>query len=377
MARGAGNATLVDSTTAEGRDPLYGSLTKVVLFAVTLVALAWFLSAAMLVVLVIFASIVVAIVLNVPVTWLEDRGLPRVVGSLLVLGTLLVLSVGVVLLVGPRLLEQSAALVESVPQYVADLEDASDRVLGRHPALDSALRVDSLEDAAPSLASLAGKVGRYTVGVLALVVFTVTGVAMVIYMLVSPRPLLQGLLRATPPRHRERMARSFSRASTMVVGWLWANVVVGLIEAVLVAIFLTWIGVPGALVWATLAFFAELVPKVGPYLMAAPPLVVALATDPRDALWVLIFYIVMNEVMGDVVAPYVRGETMKIHPVYLIMAVLVFGSTLGLVGALLATPLAAFAAAFWQEFYLSRHPEDGGITDAAESMLRRTAHASG
>lgn len=364
----------MDGATTRSPDSLYGTLTKLVLFALALVALAWFMSAAMLVLLVIFASIVAAIVLNVPVTWLEDRGVPRAAGSLLVLGALVMVAAGVTWLVGPPLLEQLEALARSLPQYIAALERESDRILGRYPTVDSLFRADSLDQAGPSLASLASTVGRYSVGLVALVIFLVTGIAMVVYLLLSPRPLLEGLLRATPPRQRDRMARSLSRASTMLVGWLWANVVVGLIEAVLVAVFLSVIGVPGALVWATLAFFAELVPKVGPYLMAFPPLVVALATEPSDALWVLLFYVVMNEVMGDVVTPYVRGETMNIHPFFLIVAVLVFGSTLGLVGALLATPLAAFAAAFWQEFYLSDQPDDERIPEVAESMLRRTAH---
>ncbi len=104
------------------------------------------------------------------------------------------------------------------------------------------------------------------------------------------------------------------RASQMVVGWIWSNIVVGALEAVLVAIVLSLLHIPGALIWAALAFFAELVPKVGPYVMSIPPILVALAADPWDALWVTLFYVVMNEIMGDFVTPYVCGETSRRAP---------------------------------------------------------------
>ena len=72
---------------------------------------------------------------------------------------------------------------------------------------------------------------------------------------------------------------------------------------------------PGALVWAALAFFSDFIPRIGGYVMAAPPMIIALGDGPMQAFWVGIFYLASNEILGSVVAPKIRGETMAIHPV--------------------------------------------------------------
>lgn len=356
-----------------GYSGLWHVLSRALWLAFGLVILLWLLDAVKIVLLAFMFGLVAAIALNVPVTWLEDRRLPRVAGMLI---TMLVVGIVVVALgwlIAPRVLEQASALGSAIPGYV---EDVSARLAGAaepYPALQEQLAVDDdrLEQILPSLAALAARVGSYSLTLLTFVVFVVTVTAMTIYMVVSPRPLLNGLITATPERHRSSMERALARSSQMVVGWIGANIVVGAIEAVAVAIVLSLLDIPGAIVWAVLAFFAELVPKLGPYLMAIPPILVALAVDPVDALWVLIFYFLLNELMGDFVTPYVRGETMNVHPMILILAVLILGSAFGLIGALIATPMAAFVTAFTIEFYLRRQPTDVELDARTERILHR------
>ena len=72
------------------------------------------------------------------------------------------------------------------------------------------------------------------------------------------------------------------------------------------------------------------------------------------AIWVTLFYIVSNEILGSVVAPKIRGATMQLHPVLLIFFTLAFALAFGLLGAIVATPAAAFASAYYSEFYLRR-----------------------
>lgn len=161
----------------------------------------------------------------------------------------------------------------------------------------------------------------------------------------------------------------------MVVGWMWSNVIVGAIEAVVVALVLQLLHVPGVLVWALLAFFAELVPKIGLYLMAMPPVLITLADSPSKALVVLAFYVVMNEIMGDLVTPRIRASTMRIHPVSTLVVMLAMGAGFGLLGALVATPVAAFIKAFWTEFVLARRPT-ACIDEDVEAILSRDLDAT-
>ena len=114
----------------------------------------------------------------------------------------------------------------------------------------------------------------------------------------------------------------------------------------------------GALVWGALALFSELIPKIGFYIMSIPPVLGALSVSPLTALWELIFFLALNEIIGDFVMPKLRSSTMNIHPVSSIFLLLAMGSAFGLTGALMATPLAAIIKAFYEEFYVKKFNED-------------------
>ena len=85
--------------------------------------------------------------------------------------------------------------------------------------------------------------------------------------------------------------------------------------------------------------------------MAVPPILIALSIDPMTAMWVAIFYLVLDEIMGDFVIPHIRASTMKIHPVSLLVMLLAMVTVFGLMGALIATPLTAFIKAYYETFY--------------------------
>jgi predicted PurR-regulated permease PerM len=97
----------------------------------------------------------------------------------------------------------------------------------------------------------------------------------------------------------------------------------------------------------------ELVPFVGPFLGALPPILVALFQDPVTALWVALLFLGLQQIEGHVVAPNVFGHTLRINPLFVIFSLLVGGEVAGLVGALLALPIAAIVRE--TVVYLRRH----------------------
>jgi predicted PurR-regulated permease PerM len=113
-------------------------------------------------------------------------------------------------------------------------------------------------------------------------------------------------------------------------------------------------GIPGVWVWAALTLFAEMIPKLGFYIMAIPPTLVALSIHPMTALWVLLFYIAFDEISGDFLMPKIRASTMKLHPVSTLFVMLAMASAFGLIGALIATPLTAFIKAYYETFILAK-----------------------
>jgi predicted PurR-regulated permease PerM len=99
--------------------------------------------------------------------------------------------------------------------------------------------------------------------------------------------------------------------------------------------------------------FMELVPFIGPFLGAVPPVLVALFQDPISALWVALLFLGLQQFEGHVVAPQVFGHTLRINPILVIFALLVGGAVAGFVGALIALPTAAVIRE--TVIYLRRH----------------------
>jgi predicted PurR-regulated permease PerM len=97
----------------------------------------------------------------------------------------------------------------------------------------------------------------------------------------------------------------------------------------------------------------EMIPFVGPFLGALPPILVALFQDPLTALWVGLLFLALQQIEGHIVAPNVFGHTLRINPLFVIFSLLVGGEVAGLVGALLSLPIAAVVRE--TVVYLRRH----------------------
>jgi predicted PurR-regulated permease PerM len=97
----------------------------------------------------------------------------------------------------------------------------------------------------------------------------------------------------------------------------------------------------------------EMVPFVGPFLGALPPVLVALFQDPLTALWVGLLFLALQQIEGHIVAPNVFGHTLRINPLFVIFSLLVGGEVAGFIGALLSLPIAAVVRETF--VYLRRH----------------------
>jgi putative permease len=344
-----------DAPPAE-RSTFFASWLGFVLAAAAAVAALWFLEKIVIAILVLFFALVVAIALSAPVDWFVRRGLSRRAAGLVTLflffGTIGLLGA----LVIPQLAGQIALLAHQLPDIVARIDGQIAAFLERYPDLHPALAGggSATQAIAPSPAELFRGLSGFSLGLLGGVALAIIFFSTLAYALLDPKPILNAYLGSLPRAYLPAGMRAYRRAVRSVIGWTKASLVIGAIQAVAVFIFLSLIGVPGALVWAALAFFADFIPRLGGYVMAIPPAFLALTISPMTAVWVVVYYLVSNEILGSIVAPKIRGATMQLHPVLLLFFTLAFALAFGLLGALVATPAAAFFSAFYSEFYLKR-----------------------
>jgi len=329
-----------------------------VLAAAAAVVALWFLQQIVGAILLLFFAIVVSIALSAPVEWFVRRGMNRRLAGVLTL----LLFFATIALVGwaviPQLAGQIVLLVNQLPDFLARFDRQLAALLERYPDLQMFFSGEGAGAGASAIAPDAGEVFRrlsgFSLSLIAGLALTIIFFSTVAYVVLDPRPILKAYLGSLPRAYVPAGMRAYRRACRAVIGWTKASLVIGAIQAVAAFAFLTWMDVPGALVWAVLAFFSDFIPRIGGYVMAFPPVLLALTMGPMTALWVAIFYLVSTEILGSIVAPKIRGATMQLHPVLLIFFTLAFALAFGLLGAIVATPAAAFFSAFYSEFYLKR-----------------------
>lgn len=351
---------------------LFAALARAILLLAGVAALLWFLARIQQVVLLLMVVGVLAIAVNAPVTALERRGWSRGAGLAVVSLALLALGAALAWILVPRLVREVPGLVSQVEGMARQVAQEAGEWFGLEE--EAARQVDRLVAWGESAVQEAW---RFAGSLFAGVVMAIVTVALVVYVVARPRPLLAGALRATPPHLRRPVAEALARGSRMVVGWVTANAIVGGLKAVSAFLFLTFMGVPGALLWSVLAFFSALVPQIGFYLMSIPPVMMAFAVDPMTAVWVGLFFWSLSTFLGNFVAPHIQGERMDLHPAYLLAATVAFGYAFGVLGVLIAAPVAGFFKAFLDAFYLERQPEDPLVEARVDAILARDPKAVG
>jgi len=144
-----------------------------------------------------------------------------------------------------------------------------------------------------------------------------------------------------PDRQRQVIA-NWEIAIQKTGGYLYSRLVLGFISAIFHYLAFVIIGVPYAIALATFAgLISQFVPVIGTYLAGALPALIALAVNPIDALWVVIFALVYQQIENYLLAPRITARTMSLHPAVAFGSVIVGGTLFGAIGALLALPAAA------------------------------------
>ncbi len=350
---------------------LFNSTSKALALAIGLVLLLVFLERIVEVLLLFSLAAILAIALAPTVNWLERRRVRRGIATLLVIMVLFGFVAGLVAVIAPFLRPEINTLTQRLPEFSHQFMARLKAMAAGYPSIENALNDPNLLDRfSPTAQAALGRIGHFSLSIITVFVGLLVTITLTAYMLAVPRPLLRGLLQLVPETHRNAFERALVRGSEMIVRWVWANAIIGLCDGILASIALSIIGIPGALVWGAVTLFAEMIPQLGAYLMAVPPTIVALATDPPKAIWVIVFYICLQQLVNHLLAPLIRARTMRVHPVSEIFAVLSLTLVFGLLGAVIADPVLGFAKAFYDAFYGDRNDEPG-LDERVEKVLNR------
>jgi predicted PurR-regulated permease PerM len=173
-----------------------------------------------------------------------------------------------------------------------------------------------------------------------------------IFLAANPKLYQRGLLQLFPQSKRERVQEVLNALGHTLRGWLLAQLVSMVVIGVLVALGLWWLGMPFVLSLAFIAFLLEFIPTVGSFLSAAPAVLIAFTQSPTMALWVLLFYLVVQTVEGNLLMPLIQQRVVHLPPALTLLTILIMGTLFGFLGLLVATPLLAVILVLVKMLYL-------------------------
>ena len=296
--------------------------------------------------LILFAlAAVLAFALSGPVDALTARTGRRLVAIVgIYAGVGVVVVGGIVVLAGP-FVRQATELANALPQYAADLQ-------ARAPEVQTALGQYGIQadlDQLKARAAVAVEQGgtdvlQHLVGTLAeiggLLLDAVLALVISLYLLVDGPKLRARIVVAIPVRHRGKALFLQDNVSRVLGGYLRGQLTLAAIVGVLAGVGTALLGLPYAVVLGVLAGLFEMVPMFGPILSAIPAVLVALFLPFPTVLWVILFFLVVQQVENNVLVPRISGHAVGLHPLGALFALLAGFQLAGLLGGLFAVPIA-------------------------------------
>jgi len=359
LSAGGNGATISAQLSGLAQPPVEWTFRRVMWATLVLVLVAlsfWLLYRFDQVVLSLLIAIVMATVIRPVVTWLYQRGLPRIAGVIVVYLLLFALLIGFVLLLFPLIVEQGATIAAAVPGYYQSLRawtasDPNQVIMRLSEFLPATLPgLDPAQQTGPQMLAFAGEAMGYLASAAA-AIFMVAAILLLAFhwTLDGPRTI-QSLLLLVPLSQRESTSQLISAISTKVGFYIAGEGVLCLSVAVMALVAYLLIGLPNALVLALVAGVMEVVPLVGPLLGAIPAAVVALAIGPSEFVWVIVATLVIQQLENMVLVPRIMRKAVGVNPFVSLLAIFAFSALFGFAGALMAVPMAAIIQLLFDHF---------------------------
>ncbi len=327
-------------------------------FGVALVAgLAFFLISAKLALTLTLGSAMAAIAMDHAVEALTRRGLRRAWAIVAVMLALTVLLVGLGLLLIPPVVSQTKALVAEVPALWHRLRETA-----FFESLDSRFHLEEqLRESGPAAAGAIAPVLTAIGGVVSALAALLAFLFLAVFMLIFGPELVALLLAEMTPASRQRYERIAGNIYRRVGGYLGGLLGICAINATLTTVFLVIVRMPFFLPLGILSGTSSLVPYAGPLVTGAIITVFAAITGGAwKALAVAIYFVSYGQLEGNILAPLVYRHTAHVNPLVTLVAILFLAEFMGVVGAVIAVPVAAAAQVVLQDILAMRRERSGG-----------------
>jgi predicted PurR-regulated permease PerM len=306
---------------------------------------------------ILLVAFFLALALDPVVERLTRHRVPRPGAVAVVFGGLLLVLGAIGWVVLPTAITQGSSLTQATPQYVVDLLDARwvRELDSRYNVIDrlQAELLQKLGDQGFVEGLLGGLLGAGR-AVLSGTFQILTVLVLTLYLLVSLPRVKQATYALVPATRRTRVESLSEEIMRRVGSYAGGQVAIATLNATMSWIMMLIVGVPYSAALAVLVGVLGLIPMVGATLGAALVTLVAFFDEPHKALVVVVYYVVYQQVENYLIAPRVMQRTVSVPGIVTVVAALVGGALLGILGALLAIPVAAGLLLIYDEVLVPR-----------------------
>jgi predicted PurR-regulated permease PerM len=297
----------------------------------------WLLSRLLPVLLVLVAALIIVGTISPVVRWFEDRSMRRGMGIAIVFTALTLVTVAILALTIPTLLTQVSTLVDLEPTLRSRLA----KLLAASPLtspLAELLRNLHSGDLVKMAASSAYEYSSRAIEVMA---YILSSVFLALYIMIDRDRLRGGLFLVVPRSHHIRLSRIMLNLETIVGGYIRGQVITSLLMTIFVFILLKACGVANALAIAVFAGVADVLPYIGALLSVGATVLAALPHGPGIIMVTFVLMLIYEEFESRVIIPRIYGRALRLPSSVILFSLLAGSVLLGIIGALLALPVAA------------------------------------
>lgn len=303
-------------------------------------------------------ALFIALGLDPMVRWLIKRKLPRPVAISIVIAVFLGAVALLLWAIIPTAVNEATKLLSQIPALTQnlislDLVSGLDAQLGGAITTGISTALGYVADSG-NWPTLLGGVLQVGIGLLSGLVGFVIVVILTIYFMASLESMKTYLARLTSASKRERFKSLVDQISLSVGRWVMGQTSVALVHALALFIFLTIIGSPFALLLSLIAFAFALIPLVGPLTAGLIVALVTFFSGSDMTLAVVIYYLIYLQVEAYLVSPRVMKKAVSIPAALVVIAALMGGTLMGVLGALIAIPVAASILLIVREVWMPR-----------------------
>ena len=321
------------------------TIIKVVL---TLGALALLWAIRDIIALIIFAVIIASAVSPAVDHLQEKRRVPRVAGAILIYFTFIAFLGFALWIIIPTLAGQFADMAQALPGFVSNIPLIVDNTDTISDALGNIQA--SLPEIGPRIGEFFGNFFSGTLSVFGSLASVLITFVLAFYLSVEDQGIKKILRITVPKKHHRQLFHAVEKAQKTFAAWIKGQFSLALIVGVLTYIGLRIIGVEFPLVLALIVALLEFIPYVGPPLAAIPAVIIAFATGGVfTGSLTVVLYIIVQQIENNLLAPLIMRKAVGLDPLLVIIALLIGAKLAGIMGMILAVPLAAFGMQMLQD----------------------------